>query len=185
MKPRLSIISAVLAGFLVLTSLPAMAQRQHFEAQAMGEGTQMGRTFAISIIIEQYSPPTDQKVLLDAFTSGGMDGLVKTISKMRSKGRVSLPGTTGYEITYIRVFKTPTGRKIRLVTDRPITFGEAFSASRSRDYSLSAIELEIDSNGKGTGTLLPACQFKFSKEKELEIEAYQNPWRLTNVFEWK
>jgi hypothetical protein len=28
---------------------------------------------------------------------------------------------------------------------------------------------------------LPACQFKIDKENHLEIEAYQNPWKLTNI----
>jgi hypothetical protein len=73
-------------------------------------------------------------------------------------------------------------RKIRLVTDRPITFGEAWSASRSEDYNLSAAEIIISNvKGKSSGTVLPACQFKIDKEKELQIETYQNPWKLVNI----
>jgi hypothetical protein len=104
---------------------------------------------------------------------------------MAAKGRIAITGTLGFDINYARMFQTPTGRKIRVVTDRPITFGEAWTDSRSEDYNLSALELDVDGNGKGKGTLLPACQFKINKENELEIEALRNPWRLIDVFEWK
>jgi hypothetical protein len=49
---------------------------------------------------------------------------------------------------------------------------------------LSALELDLNADGKGTGVLMPACQFKVNKQHELEIEAFQNPWRLTDVFKW-
>jgi hypothetical protein len=50
------------------------------------------------------------------------------------------------------------------------------------EYNLSAIEIILSpAKGKSSGTLLPACQFKIDKEKELEIENYQNPWKLANI----
>lgn len=177
--------AAKLMLFLMFTSVFGLAQRQQFQAQAFGQGTQAGRTFGVTIIINEYSTPADQKVLIDAFASKGMEGLTRTVSKMPAKGRIAITGTVGYDVTYIRAFETPTGRKIRLVTDRPITFGEAWTDSRSREYNLSAVELNLGSDGKGTGTLLPACQLKINKQNEVEIEAFQNPWRLAQVFEWK
>ncbi|MBZ5490757.1 MAG: hypothetical protein LAO76_07480 [Acidobacteriia bacterium] len=177
-------VSAALVFFLVFISSPGQAQREQFQAQAFGEGQQMGQTFGVTITINELSTPEDQKVLIDAFASHGMNGLTNAISKMSSKGRIRMTGTLGYDVNYIRIFQTPTGRKIRLVTDRPITFGEAWGDRRSEDYSLSAIELDLGANGKGTGTLLPACQFKINKQNELEIEALRNPWRLSDVFKW-
>lgn len=177
-------VSGVLVLFLIFTSSLSQAQREQFQAQAFGEGQQMGRTFGVTITINELSTPEDQKILLDAFASRGMNGLTNTIGKMGSKGRIRITGTLGYDVNYIRIFQTPTGRKIRLVTDRPITFGEAWTDSRSEDYSLSAIELDVNSDGKGTGTLLPACEFKINKQNEFEIEALRNPWRLTDVFKW-
>lgn len=56
--------------------------------------------------------------------------------------------------------------------------------SRSRDYSLSALELDlINEKGKSTGMLLPACEFKIGKDRKLEIENYQNPWKLVNILD--
>jgi hypothetical protein len=160
------------------------SKRETFQAVARGQSTQSGRMFHVNIIVNEYSTPEEQLALLEAFNSEGMEGLSNTLSKMKAKGRLSIPGTVGYDVTYIRSFPTETGRKIRLVTSRPITIGEARAGSRSSDYSLSAIELNLSNEkGKSTGILLPACQFKIDKERQLEIENYQNPWKLQNILE--
>jgi hypothetical protein len=178
------LLSSLLGLFLLLTSLPGLAQREQFQAQAFGEGTQAGHTFGVTVIINEYSTTDDQKALIEAFSARGSQGLYNALHKMPSKGRIRITGTLGYEINYAKAFQTPTGRKIRIVTDRPITFGEAWSDSRSEDYNLSALELDVNSEGKGTGILLPACQFQINKEHELAIEAYRNPWRMADVFRW-
>lgn len=183
-KPSHTFSACLLGLFFVLTCLPGQAQREQFQAQAFGEGTQMGHTFGVTVIINEYSTADDQKILIEAFNARGAQGLYNAVSRMPSHGRLSITGTLGYDINYVKAFQTPTGRKIRIVTDRPITFGEAWSDSRSEDYNLSALELDVNAEGKGTGVLLPACQFQINKERELEIEAYRNPWRLTDVFKW-
>ncbi len=186
-KISLRVHCARLLVVLLLTTICSIAQDkpETFQATAFGQGTQMGRTFGVNITIESYSPPEDQQVLLAAFDKGGNEGLVDALDKMPSRGRISITGTLGYDVTYIRVFPTATGRKIRLVTNRPITFGEAVTNSRSAEYTLSALELDLSNEkGKSAGTLIPACQFKVTPQKELEIEALQNPWRLTNVIDW-
>jgi hypothetical protein len=157
---------------------------------AMGTSTQTGTMVSVTIIVYEYSPPEDQKVLLDAFEQGGDEGLTNALSKMSSKGRIAITGTLGYDLNYIRQFPLKdsagnvTGRKIRFVTDRPITFGEAWSQSRSMDYSLSGGEIDLSTDKKkNAGTLLPACKFKIGKDKDLEIEALRNPYRLVNIYE--
>ena len=153
------------------------------QATAMGQSTQLGRLFSINIHINELSTASDQKALLEAFQAKGNEGLVNAVSKMSGKGRIAITGTLGYDVNYIRRFKQPDGTIVlRMVTDRPITFGEAWGDTRSRDYDLSGLEIIVSPDKKKkTGTLLPACQFKIDKENHLEIEAYQNPWKLTNI----
>jgi hypothetical protein len=159
-------------------------KRETFQAQAMGQSTQLGQTFNVTVIIEEYSTPEDQQILVDAFGKAGQQGLVNALTKMKAKGRVAITGTLGYDVTYIREFPTENGRKIRLVTNRPITFGEAWTDSRSSDYNLSALEMIVtEVKGQNVGTLVPLCQFKIDKEKQVQIEAYQNPWRLVDVLD--
>lgn len=174
-------VATTLAG---LCSAQDRPKRETFQAQAMGQSTQLGQTFNVTVIIEEYSTPEDQQILVDAFGKAGQQGLVNALTKMKAKGRVAITGTLGYDVTYIREFPTEKGRKIRLVTNRPITFGEAWTDSRSSDYNLSALEMIVtEVKGQNVGTLVPLCQFKIDKEKQIQIEAYQNPWRLVDVLD--
>src|SRR5258708_40022537 len=80
------LFSAILC-MSVLTSLCSYAQKQEtIQAQAFGTSTMAGRTFGITIRINGYSTPADQKALIDAFNGGGHDAMVKGIHKMKSKG---------------------------------------------------------------------------------------------------
>lgn len=187
-KSRLAIAVVAIISLIVLPTAGRTAEdapkRETFQATAMGQSTQLGRMFSINLVINEYSTADDQHALLEAFNSKGMEGLANALGKMKSKGRLSMTGTLGYDVTYIRSFPTETGRKIRLVTSRPISIGEAWADGRSMDYNLSAIELDISNEkGKSTGILLPACQFKLDKEKHLTIETYKNPWKLQNILD--
>jgi len=162
-----------------------LAKSIFIQAQAMGQAQQMGRTFSMNLIINEFSTADDQKALLEAFSQKQNEGLVNALSKMKSKGRISVTGTLGYEVSYIRKFPQPDGTtKLRIVTNRPITFGEAWSDSRSMDYSLSGAEITLSPDKKNnSGMLAPACKFKINKDNHLELELLQNPWKLVNVSE--
>ena len=188
MRRLMRVILAV-AGIVgcMLASPSSSAQKLpksiYIQAQAMGQSTQLGRTFNITLIIEEFSTPEDQQALLAAFNEKKNEGLVNALNKMHTKGRMSITGTLGYDVAYIRQWKQPDGStKYRLVTNRPITFGEAWSDSRSMDYSLSGVEIIMfPDKKKNSGTLLPAVQLKMNKENQLELETYQNPWKLVNI----
>ena len=173
----------VFAAVLAIAVNLAAQKRTYIQATAMGTSTQMGRILNINIIINEYSTSEDQKILLEAFHDNGKEGLAAAVEKMSGKGRISITGTIGFDLNYIRLFKMPDGsQKIRFVTDRPIRFGEVYGSTRSMDYNLSMGEVIITKDkGKSTGTLIPAGQFKLDKEKELTVEAYQFPWKLMNI----
>jgi hypothetical protein len=178
---------AGIVGCMLLASPDSAAQKLpksiYIQAQAMGQSSQLGQTFGITLIINEYSTPDDQKALLAAFGEKKNEGLVNALSKMHSKGRLAITGTLGYDVNYIRLFPMPDGStKIRLVTDRPIRFGETWSGSRSMDYNLSGMEIILSRDKKNnSGTLLPACQFKIDIEDQLQLELLQNPWKLVNI----
>jgi hypothetical protein len=188
-KTRQVIGSFAGVGLLLLASAHSARQEkpapEEYQAQAMGQGTQLGRTFNVTIHIEEYSTPEERQVLVDAFTKSGSQGLFNALNKMKAKGRVAITGTLGYDISFARKLPTADGVKIRVLTNRPITFGEAWTDSRSMDYNLSAFELDLSNEkGKGTGILLPACQFNVNKKtNEIEIDNFQNPWKLLNVLD--
>ena len=157
--------------------------RMTIQATAMGTSTQMGKIFDVNIIIEQFSTPADRKALIEAFTRSGQDGLVGVLEDMKPKGRVRFAsGGVGNDVKYIIELPSENGRRLRLVTDRNLAFAELYQGTRSRDYSVGAIELLLTPDGKGSGTVLPACKLTVDKKKQqVEIETYQNPWKLTNL----
>jgi len=158
-------------------------ERMTIQATAMGTSTQLGKMFDFNIHIEQFSTPDDRKALIDAFKRSGQDGLVSVLEDMKPKGRVRFAsGGVGNDVKYIIELPSENGRRFRLITDRILAFGELYQGTRSRDYSVGAIELVLTADGKGSGTLLPACKLTVDKKKkQIEIETYQNPWKLTNL----
>ena len=184
---NLSLAIAGVLSLILLTNTMSSAQklpkRIYIQAQAMGTSTQMGRTYGVTLIIEELTTDEERAGLLEAFQQKGNEGLVNALSKMHTKGRMSITGTLGYDVAYIKTFPQPDGSiRLRLVTDRPLRFGEVWSDSRSSDYNLSGVEIVISKDKKhNTGTLYPACQFKINKENELELELFQNPWQLVNI----
>lgn len=178
--------SAVLAAIALSLSLAAAAQTETIDATARGTSTQMSKQFSVKIIINQYSTPEERQTLIDAFKKGQSDGLAKQLSKMKSDGQIQIPGTVGYGIAYVVSVPTATGRKVRFVTNRRITFGEAYNNTQSQAYDLTAGEIDINNQDpkKSEGVLLPAAQLTMNNEGMLQWELRQNPWKLTNIIDW-
>ncbi len=158
-------------------------ERMTIQATANGTSTQMGKMVNINIYIEQYSTVDDRNSLINAFKKSGQDGMVKVLENMKPKGRIRFAsGGVGNEIKYIFELPSEKGRRLRLVTDRTLAFAELYQGTRSSDYTVGAIELELTPDGKGTGTVLPACKLSVNKKKQqVDIETYQNPWKLSNL----
>jgi hypothetical protein len=179
----------LLIGLLAIGSVASFGQRKNSEtidATAFGTSTQLGRTFGVKLIIYEFSGPEDRDILVQAFQKGQNDGLVNALEKMKSVGRIQIPGTLGYDVTYIREILKPTGRSIRFVTNRKIAFGEAYADTLTRSFNLTAGEFNINDKDrdKSDGVLFPAAQLIVNKEGELQWELNQNSWRLTNILEW-
>ena len=181
-----SYLVTVGAVLVALTSV-AIGQVETIDARARGTSTQMGKDFDIKILINQYSTPQDRQTLKAAFDKGGHDALVKALSKMKGVGRIRIPATTGYSIAYAVEIPTPTGRKIRFVTDRPVAIFEQRNMTRSQQYDLTAGEIEINDKdqSKSAGVLYPSVKISLNKEGQIQFDLFQNPWQLTNVLDWK
>jgi hypothetical protein len=187
---RLTNISLAIVGamsLMLLTNTASSAQKLPksitIQATAMGTSTQMGRSASINLIIEELTTDEERAGLLEAFQQKGNEGLVNALNKMKSKGRMSVTGTLGYDVAYVKLFRQPDGSTIlRMVTNRPLRFGEVWADTRTTDYELSGVEIIISKDKKkNTGTLYPASRFKVNKKNELEMELYQNPWKLVNI----
>ncbi len=181
-------LALALFGLLALGSIPGFARDKYetIDATAWGTSTQLGRNVGITIVIYQYSTPEDQDILMQAFQKGQNQGLVNTLEKMKAVGHIAITGTLGYDLSFIKLIQTPTGRTIRFVTNRPIRFGEAYWDTQTQYYNLTAGEINIDNQdkSKSAGVLYPAAQLTINADGQLELNLNKNPWRLGNIIDW-
>jgi hypothetical protein len=156
------------------------------DATAMGTSTQLGQTINVKVTIREFSTEEDRAILVEAYKKGQNQGLVNALTKMKADGRIAITGTLGYDLSFIRLIPTPTGRKIRFVTNREIRFGETYYDTQSRYYDLTAGEIEINDSDKDKsgGVLYPAAQLVINKEGQLEFQLRKNPWKLVNIIDW-
>ena len=166
-------IAKVLVALLIIVGVPGFGQRgstETIDATAFGTSTQLGRNFGVKIIIYEFSSPEDREILVQAFQQGQNEGLVNALEKMKSVGRITIPGTLGYDLSFIREILTPTGRTIRFVTNRKIAFGESYWNTQSKSFNLTAGEINLNDKdkSKSEGVLFPAAQLIVNKEGELQ-----------------
>ena len=183
--------SGLLLATLLLTAVTLALSAddrkvETIDATAMGTSTQMGSIVSVKVIIYEYSADEDRQILIEAFKKGQNEGLVNALTKMKSVGRIAITGTIGYDLSFIRLVPTPTGRKIRFVTNRLLRFGEVYYNAQTIAYNLTAGEIEINDSDKdkSAGVLYPAAQLVINKEGQLEFQLNKNPWKLVNIIDW-
>lgn len=183
--------SLLATSVLLLTGIQVWSsdkvKSETIEATAMGTGTQLGQTIGITLNIYEYSTPADKQLLVQAFDKGKNQGLVNALSKMKAVGHIEITGTLGYDCSFIRMIATPTGRKIRFITNRQIRFAEAFWDSNSQEFNLTGGEFDLNDTdkSKSTGVLYPAAELIIDKEKQLQLDLNQNSWKLVDILDWK
>ena len=183
--------SLLAAGLLPATLIQGWAsdrvKPETIDASAMGTSTQLGQVIGITLNIYEYSTPADKQMLVEAFQKGKNQGLVNTLGKMKAVGHIEITGTLGYDCSYIRMIPTPTGRKIRFITNRLLRFGEVLWDTQSQDFDLTGGEFDLNDTdkSKSTGVLFPAARLVIDKEGQLQIDLNQNSWKLVDVLDWK
>jgi hypothetical protein len=181
-------MSVATVAILAMSAVSGFARQNHeqIDAQAYGTSTQMGKNFTVRLIIYEYSTPEDRKILIESFQKGQNDGLANALEKMKAVGRITMPGTLGFDVSYIHEIKTPTGRSIRFVTNRKIAFGESYWSTQSKSFNLTAGEIRINDQdkNKSDGVLYPASQLTINKDGEPQWDLRMNPWKLNNIIVW-
>jgi hypothetical protein len=189
MKREITLRASAVVIALILFAGLLSAQPETILCNAVSTGTQSGQSIPLTIVINSYSTQADRDALIQAFEKEGNDGLLKAFDKMPTRGTVGISGRPNIEVKHIWLFpNSPKGiRKIRLVTNRPISPAESQSMSTSKELTLSAIELELSADkGKSTGVLVPSGKILVDKKtKEIRAGVGQYSWKLVNFVDDK
>ncbi len=168
---------------MALAGTVAWAQTRE-EFTAFGVNLNAGRAGVVDIVIDKWSPDGDREALLKAFAEKGQDEMLKELLKRPRLGYIRLPNTLGHDIHYAIQQPLPDGgRRVVVVTDRPIGMAEARNSSRSMDYPFTMVEFRFNTAGVGEGRMSTGTQIVKSKDgTHLELETWQNtPVRFTEV----
>ena len=187
MNPK-AIVTLIL--IVLCTTINVLAQEtegkpEHFGASAysMNRGATM---LSVDIRVKAYTDNEKTQQFAIALVEGGQQALTKALEKSENIGSIQLTGRVGfYDFKLIRSRRTPTGRRIVAVCDRPLQFGELYAGTRSTDYTIGIMILDLNKDKKGrevgSGTLYYAAKVKIKNQK-IQIEHFQiNPVRLINV----
>lgn len=181
----------------ISTAAPAQEQakpkKEKFGALAYlpsGAGPAMvaaGARANVDLYVNSYTNDAEAKSLAALLVEAGPDALLKALEKSKSKGKITLTGRVGfYDLKLIRSHKTPTGRRIYAVGDRPVGFLEAYVSNRSMDYPFGILQLDLKTkeNGKeeGEGSLIYSAKIKVLEGNSIDVESYGiAPIRLMGV----
>lgn len=191
MTTQLSRVSAVplivMIGVVLymLDSIPAaqtLGVAEQFSASAVDMNT--GRTGHIEISITRWSTAAERETLLAALFKEGSEELLNKLRGMRSVGRIYTPGTIGYELRFAEQQPQPEGgRRIVVATDRPMSFRELTSQTRSVDYPFTWAQLNLRPDGTGQGELAVRARVSGDRpNRPIEVETFElQPIRLEQV----
>jgi len=187
-----SLAAAFLVALLAAPALSVAQEKESFSATVLLTSNMRmpsGQTYQITINVEQWTSVEDRKKLLTDLKEGGEEAVLKSLEKMKA-GYITPPAFArqpSWRLAVASTFDTPKGRVVRVFTDRPIAFFEAYRSTRSMEYRFGAAEFTLDEKGAGSGVIIPAARIAFDDEGRLQIETLPSstgPQKLMGVKSW-
>lgn len=174
----------LLAGTFALTTTLAFSASPNPET-IQATYAQNGKMISVTLTIDGYSNLADMQTLSQAFEEGQDQALVLALSKTKAVGHCSISGALSYEVAFIQMVLTPTGRKITFITNRPLQAGGASpdTPSQSFDLAVGQFNLNDTDNTKSTGFLYPASKLVIDEKGEFHYDLTGTPWSLVNILD--
>jgi hypothetical protein len=157
---------AVSVAAAVLVMVAGMAGQTHgdpeeFSAFAinMGAYTGTGGTAQLIMTVNQWATQAERDAFFVTLKEKGGEALLQQLRRAKRVGSLRTPNTVGYDIRL--ALEEPGkdgGRRVMLLTDRPIGFSEATNRPITIDYPFTVIDMQIPPKGFGQGTLAIAAK---------------------------
>ena len=178
------VASILTGGLFISVSAQTKGTPEKYNATAVNMGSGPGMAGRVLLSVDRWTTDKERENLLRVFTEKGPDRAFDVLQDMPKAGYIRLPNTLAWDLRY--AFETPLpegGRRVVLVTDRPISMREAVNNPRTTDYPFTLLEIRFDKSGVGVGKMSVATKISVSKDKQtMELENYGiEPVRLTEV----
>lgn len=186
---RLVVIAAATMAFTAASATWMTGQTggapERFTAFAVNMGNfGPAQSGTVEMVVTRWSTENEREILIAALLDRGPDALLNNLRETRPVGYIRTPNSIGYDLRFAQdIPGEDGGRRVILVTDRPISFWEAANQPRSIDYPFTLIELRLNRDGEGEGKMSIATKITGKREFNLiELEDYATqPVRLMAV----
>lgn len=115
----------------------------------------------VTIRITRWTSDEDEQRLLETLRNKGQDAFLNALLDQKPVGSIGTPVSLRYDFYYARQGRLDGGgRRIMLISDRPMRMWERMEAAPSREYPFTVLELRLDDEGHGSGTLAQLVQLR-------------------------
>jgi hypothetical protein len=184
-RTRLAVSAALAALVLGLgswTTAQTHGVPERFTAVAVANNNIATGAGTALINVDRWTTDAERNRLVEVLMKEGPRELLDELTDIRSVGRIRTPDSLGYDLHYAH--QTPTGdggRRIVLMTDRPIGFWEQWYRPRTVDYPFTVIQMQFGPEGKGKGTLSYATKM-LAHDNIIELEDFaSSPVMLNEI----
>jgi hypothetical protein len=113
--------------------------------------------------------------------------LATALSQTKAAGLCSITGDLSFDVAFIQMVVTPTGRQITFIANRPLQPDEVNPNSDSQSFDLLVGQLDMNDtdNAKSTGFLYRASRLVIDERGESHYDLAGSPWSMVNAFDSK
>jgi len=174
----------LLTGLLALGATPGFSSSPGSE-KLQGTYAKDGNVVNVTLIVYNYTTTANVQVLSLAFQEGQDRELAAALSKTKAAGLCTITGDISFDVAFIQMVVTPTGREITFITNRPLQSDEVSPNSDSQSFDLMVGQFDIDDtdNTKSTGFLYPASRLVMDDQGEFHYDLGGSPSSLGNVLD--
>jgi len=147
--------------------------------------TKDGNVVRVTLTVYNYSTSADLQALSLAFQRGHDRELATELSKTKAAGLCTITGDLSFDVAFIQMVVTPTGRQITFIANRPLQPDEVNPSSDSQSFDLLVGQLDLNDtdNTKSTGFLYRASRLVIDEQGEFHYDLAGNPWSMVNVLD--
>ena len=177
------------AALLLATAVAAPAARQ-----APSEREEFSATLSnisnvgasgltpVTIRINRWTSDEENTRLLDVLREHGQGRFLDALLDGKAVGSISTPTSLKYDFFYARQsLDKDGGRRIMLISDRPMSVAERTSAATSREHPFTVIDFRLDKEGRGEGTMAQMVQLRLSGNFLAIDNLASSPMKLADI----
>jgi hypothetical protein len=176
--------SLLLVGVLVLGTTPGFSSSPGLE-KIRATYAKDGNVVGVTLIVYNYTTSEDLQFLSLAFQEGQDRELAAALSKTKAVGLCSITGDLSFDVAFIQMVVTPTGREITFIANRPIQSDEVNPNPDSGSFDLMVGQFSMNDTDttKSTGFLYPASRLVMDEQGDFHYDLAGSPWSLVNVLD--